>query len=60
MTEREAEVLALLADGLGNKEIASRLFLSPRTVERHVANLTAKTDVSTRTELVAYAARAGL
>ncbi len=59
VTEREAEVLALLADGISNKEIASRLFLSPRTVERHIANLTVKTDVSTRTELVAFAARAG-
>jgi DNA-binding CsgD family transcriptional regulator len=59
VTEREAEVLALLGDGLSNKEIASRLFLSPRTVERHIANLTAKTDLRTRSELVAFAARTG-
>lgn len=58
ITEREAEVLTLLADGLGNNEIATRLYLSPRTVERHVANLTAKTNLRTRTELVAFAARA--
>ncbi len=60
VTEREVEVLALLADGLGNKEIASRLFLSPRTVERHIANLKVRTDVNTRTELVAFAAHAAL
>jgi DNA-binding CsgD family transcriptional regulator/tetratricopeptide (TPR) repeat protein len=60
VTEREAEVLDLLADGLSNKEIASRLYLSPRTVERHIANLTTKTDLRTRTELVAFAARARL
>jgi DNA-binding CsgD family transcriptional regulator/tetratricopeptide (TPR) repeat protein len=58
VTEREAEVLTLLGDGLSNKEIASRLYLSPRTVERHIANLTVKTDVRTRSELIAYAARA--
>lgn len=57
VTEREAEVLALLAVGLGNKEIATRLYLSPRTVERHIANISAKTDVRTRSELVAFAAR---
>jgi DNA-binding CsgD family transcriptional regulator len=59
VTEREAEVLALLGGGLSNNEIAGRLFLSPRTVERHIANLTAKTDLRTRTELVAFAARTG-
>jgi DNA-binding NarL/FixJ family response regulator len=59
VTERETEVLALLGEGLSNNEIASRLFLSPRTVERHIANLTAKTDLRTRTELVAFAARTG-
>ena len=59
VTEREAEVLALLAEGLGNGEIAGRLFLSPRTVERHIANMTAKLDLRTRNELVAFAARTG-
>lgn len=58
VTEREADVLDLLADGLSNREIATRLYLSPRTVERHIANLTVKTDLRTRTELVAFAARA--
>jgi DNA-binding CsgD family transcriptional regulator len=57
VTSREVEVLRLLADGLLNKEIAERLYLSPRTVERHVANLTVKTGVSRRAELIALGAR---
>jgi len=52
------EVLTLLADGLSNKVIAARLYLSPRTVERHIANLTLKTGVERRSQLVALAARA--
>jgi DNA-binding CsgD family transcriptional regulator len=59
ITAREREVLDLLGEGLSNREIAERLFLSPRTVERHVANLTVKTGVERRTQLVAFAARAG-
>jgi DNA-binding NarL/FixJ family response regulator len=50
-------VLTLLAEGLANKEIAERLYLSPRTVERHIANVTVKAGVRTRSELVAYAAK---
>jgi DNA-binding CsgD family transcriptional regulator len=57
ITSRELEVLRLLALGLPNKEIATRLYLSPRTVERHIANLEAKTGVAHRSELVAFAAR---
>lgn len=57
VTEREHEVLTLLAEGLPNKEIAARLYLSPRTVERHIANMTVKTGLRTRSELVAFAAR---
>jgi DNA-binding CsgD family transcriptional regulator/tetratricopeptide (TPR) repeat protein len=57
VTEREYEVLTLLAEGLANKEIAARLFMSPRTVERHVANITVKAGLRTRSELVAFAAR---
>ena len=58
ITDREMEVLRLLAEGLSNKEIAARLYLSPRTVERHIANLTAKAGVERRAQLVAFAARA--
>ena len=47
----------LLGEGLSNKDIGARLYLSPRTVERHVASLTAKAGVSRRSELVAFAAR---
>ncbi|HWC11045.1 MAG TPA: AAA family ATPase [Acidimicrobiales bacterium] len=57
VTSRELEVLRLLASGLPNKEIAARLYLSPRTVERHVENLSVKTGAGRRSELVAYAAR---
>ena len=57
VTAREVEVLTLLAQGLSNKEIAVRLYFSPRTVERHVANLAVKSGLRTRSELVAFAAR---
>ena len=58
ITGRELEVLRLLAEGHSNQEIADRLFLSPRTVERHVANMSTKTGAERRTQLVAFAARA--
>ncbi len=57
VTDREYEVLGLLAGGLANKEIAERLYLSPRTVERHIANVTVKVGFRTRSELVAFAAK---
>ncbi len=57
VTAREAEVLVLLADGLTNREIAERVFLSSRTVERHLANVGTKLGTRTRSELVAMAAR---
>jgi DNA-binding CsgD family transcriptional regulator len=57
VTGREVDVLRLLGDGRSNREIGERLYLSPRTVERHIANLTAKVGVERRTELVAFAAR---
>lgn len=57
VTTREMDVLALVADGLTNREIAERLFVSSRTVETHVANLLAKTGTASRAELRALAAR---
>jgi DNA-binding CsgD family transcriptional regulator len=51
VTDREADVLRLVIDGLANKEIASALHLSPRTVEKHVENLLRKTGARSRTEL---------
>jgi DNA-binding NarL/FixJ family response regulator len=56
VTEREMEVLAVLSDGLSNKEIAARLYLSPKTVEKHVASLMNKLEVRSRTQLAAMAA----
>jgi non-specific serine/threonine protein kinase len=51
------EVLQLLADGLTNREIAQRLVLSVRTVEKHIEHLLSKTGTTQRTQLVARAAR---
>ena len=51
VTEREMEVLTILADGLSNKAIGARLYLSPKTVEKHVASLMDKLDVRTRSQL---------
>jgi DNA-binding CsgD family transcriptional regulator len=53
LTAREAEVLALVAEGLTNKEIAARLRLSPRTVEKHLEALLRKTGTRSRTQLLA-------
>jgi DNA-binding NarL/FixJ family response regulator len=57
VTSREMDVLLLLAEGLSNREVGERLFLSPRTVERHVENLAGKVGVHGRSQLVAFAAR---
>ena len=56
VTSREVDVLRLVGQRLGNKEIGARLYLSPRTVEKHVASLIAKTAVHDRLELVGFAA----
>jgi predicted ATPase/DNA-binding CsgD family transcriptional regulator len=60
LTARQAEVLGLLASGMSNKEIAGALFLSPATVERHLATIYRKLDLSGRVEATRYAIRAGL
>lgn len=60
ITAREIEVLALLARGLANKEIAARLHLSVNTVERHLTNLYPKIGARGRTEATAFAIRYGL
>ena len=59
-TAREIEILALLARGLSNKEMADRLTLSPRTVERHLENLYRKGGFRNRAEATAYAYTNGL
>lgn len=60
LTARQAEVLQLLEEELSNIEIADRLFLSPRTVEHHVAAVMSKLNASTRDQAVASAAEQGL
>ncbi len=52
ISERELEVLELLAEGHSNKEIAARLFVSPHTVKTHLAHIYGKLEVSRRTEAV--------
>jgi ATP/maltotriose-dependent transcriptional regulator MalT len=60
LTEREAEVLRLVAQGRTNSDIASVLVLSPKTVERHLSNIFLKLEVSSRTAAAAYAHENGL
>lgn len=60
VTKREQEVLELLADGMGNREIAEQLGISARTAQKHLENLFKKFNVHDRTELVAHAFRRGL
>ena len=55
LSERELEVLRLLAEGLHNRELAARLGISPRTVDRHCDNIYAKLGVGSRTEAVVRA-----
>ena len=60
LTERETEVLKLLARGKANKQIASSLYVTEKTVKAHVSSILAKLNVSSRTQAALYAVRAGL
>jgi len=60
LSEREVEVLRLVASGLTDDDIAERLVVSPHTVHRHVANIRGKLGLASRAAAVAAAARAGL
>lgn len=60
LSPREREVLQLGAEGLGNAEIAEKLFISARTAETHRANLMRKLSLQSQTDLVRYAIRRGL
>ena len=60
LTRRERDVLALVADGLTDRQIAERLVVSPHTVHRHLANIRGKLGQPTRAATVAQAARLGL
>jgi DNA-binding CsgD family transcriptional regulator len=57
LSAREVEVLGLVASGLGNREISTRLSISPATTSRHLVNIYAKLGVSTRAAATAYALR---
>lgn len=60
LTERETEVLRLLAQGRANKEIANILIIGEKTVKTHVSNILAKLHVQSRTQAALYAIRIGL
>jgi len=55
LTDREREVIALIAEGLKNKQIGQRLFISETTVTHHLSSIFSKLEVSDRLELVIYA-----
>ncbi|MBW1727143.1 MAG: response regulator transcription factor [Deltaproteobacteria bacterium] len=60
LTRREQEIMVLLAQGLSNKQIAEKLFISPKTVENHRSNILRKLNIHSTIELVRYAARLGI
>jgi len=60
LTDREREILKLLAEGYSTREIARMLVISPKTVERHKTNLMAKLDIHSRLDLFKYALRKGI
>lgn len=60
LTERELEVLRLIARGMSNREIASELTVSEKTVKTHVSNILAKLHLADRTQAALYAVRRGL
>jgi DNA-binding NarL/FixJ family response regulator len=60
LTRREVQVAQLVVDGLGNRQIADRLGVSPRTVHAHLSNAMDKTGTQTRTQLAVFALRSGL
>jgi DNA-binding NarL/FixJ family response regulator len=59
LTDREREILQLLAEGVRNDEIAARLFISPQTVQTHVRNILGKLRVHSKLEAVAFAVKHG-
>lgn len=60
LTEREVQVLALVARGLSNQEIADKLFIGERTVRTHISNILGKLHLANRTQAALYAQREGL
>jgi DNA-binding NarL/FixJ family response regulator len=60
LTERQVEVLGMLAEGLSNAQVASRLFISSKTVDHHVSAILSKLQASSRTEAVHIARERGI
>ena len=60
ITKREREIVALIAEGHGTKQLAKRLFISEKTIRNHMTVIYSKLGVSDRLELALYAARHGL
>jgi DNA-binding NarL/FixJ family response regulator len=60
LTDREREILRLIAEGYDNAEIGSRLFISPKTVKNHVSSILAKLQMENRIQAALYAVRRGL
>jgi DNA-binding CsgD family transcriptional regulator len=60
LTQREMEVLRLVANGLSEREVADKLFISPHTAHRHLSNIRLKLNATTQAAAVALAVRIGL
>ena len=60
LTPREQEIMVLLAEGLSSKEIAEKLFISPKTVDNHRTNILRKLNLHSTIELIRYAAKLGI
>jgi DNA-binding NarL/FixJ family response regulator len=60
LSEREVEVLRLVSEGQENAEIAQALFISPRTVKNHIANILQKLHMENRIQAAVFAARSGI
>ena len=60
LTEREIDVVRLVAKGLSNQEIAERLVISERTVRTHLSNILGKLNLTNRTQLALFALRRGI
>jgi LuxR family transcriptional regulator, transcriptional regulator of spore coat protein len=60
LSEREHQILELVAVGLSAKEVAQKIFIAPRTVERHIENIRLKMRARNRTHMVTCAAMAGM
>ena len=60
LSEREVDVLRLLAEGKGNQEIADQLFISPKTVKNHIASILVKLQIENRIQAAVYAVKTGI